>query len=110
MLDGQTIIRDQALFSFQLPDGTDTLRIYSPVTRISKYIQIEVTHIENPNTATGYYGIYLRKFKENFYKAEVKSKNGDTELKVKTNLLILSLPGTTTLMAATPIFRNRINS
>ncbi len=151
LLDGQTIIRDQALFSFQLPDGTDTLRIYSPVTRISKYIQIEVTHtdfiigpdfksatatdfaldlngasnyiqinnngatgiitnypftfsawfktpgggtensdmvlvnIANPNTATGYYGIYLRKFKENFYKAEVKSKNGDTEYVESTN-------------------------
>jgi len=150
-LDGQTIINNQTVFSFQLPDGTDSLRIYSPVTHISKYIQIAVDHtdfvigqvlkststndfaldlngasnyikvnnngavgivtnypftfsawfktpgggtensdmvlvnIANPNTATGYYGIYLRKYQENFYKAEVKSKNGATEYVKSTN-------------------------
>ena len=150
-IDGQTIINNKAFFSFQLPDETDSLRIYSPVTRISKYILTGVGHtdfmigqglkstsasnfaldlngannyiqvnnngavgivaqypftlsawfktpgggtensdmvlvnIANPNTATGYYGIYLRKYAENFYKAEVKSKNGATEYVKSTN-------------------------
>ncbi|MEI6174917.1 MAG: LruC domain-containing protein [Bacteroidota bacterium] len=151
LLDAQSITGNKVLFSFQLPYGTDSLRIYSPVTRLSKYIRTEVAqtdfvigpalkssasadfalnlngggnyiqvsnngptgivvqypftfsawfktpgggtensdmvlvNIANPNTATGYYGVYLRKYAENFYKAEVKSKNGSTEYVKSTN-------------------------
>jgi len=152
LLDAQTILGNQVTFSCPLEKIQDTVRIYSPVNRLSKYIQTAVTHtdfsigkeareksvltdfaldlngqsdyievnngvsgaiivqypftfsawfrtpggggensdmvlvnIADPNYATRFHGIYLRKYSENFYKAEVKSKNGSTEYVKSTN-------------------------
>lgn len=153
IIAARTILGNQATFSFQLPDAVDTVRVYSPDSRLGKYIRTGVTqtdfvmygevkapssrggdfalnlngssnyiqlnnglagsmllqypftlsawfkttgggaensdmvlvNIADPNVATAYYGIYLRKFAENFYKAEVKSKNGSTEYVKSTN-------------------------
>ena len=150
-IDGQTIVNSQVVFSFQLPDTVDSVRIYAPDTRISKYIQTVEEHtsfnfpgsfksatsgnfavkldgsagymlvdngskgaivtkypftfsvwfrttgggtenddmtlvnIADPNYATVYHGLYLRKYQENYYKAGVKSKNLDKEYVKSTN-------------------------
>jgi len=151
LLDAQTILNQQLTFHFQLPDTVDTVRIYSPDTRISKYLPTAETqtdflfdpalksvsggsfaiklnggneylqvangaggaiviqypftfsawfrttgggsensdmvlvNIADPNYATVYHGLYLRKYQENFYKAGVKSKNLDKEYVKSTN-------------------------
>ncbi len=38
-LDAQSVLSNRAEFSYQLPDTVDTVRIYSPDTRISKYVK-----------------------------------------------------------------------
>lgn len=144
-LDGQTILNNLAIFNYQLPDTVDSVRIYSPDTRMSKYLRasegitgfvfnpvvksteggkyaaklnggtdymlvsndskgaivtkypftfsvwfrtpgggtentdMTLVNIADPNYATVYHGLYLRKYEENFYKAGVKSKNLEKE-------------------------------
>jgi len=150
-LDGRTVVSNQVVFSYQLPDTVDSVRIYAPDTRMSKYLRTAETNtsfgfgpalksaeggnfairmngsnqyllvdngskgaivkqfpftfsawfrttgggaenddmalvnIADPNYATVYHGLYLRKYEDNFYKAGVKSKNLDKEYVKSTN-------------------------
>jgi len=153
MLDAGTISGSQILFEFRIEDATDTVRIYAPDTRISKYLlkdagqttfdmgtslkygpsvvadyaagfngssdyilldngasgaivvqypftfsawfrtsvdnaeadDMALVNIADPNFATIYHGLYLRRYDQNFYKAGVKSKNKTLEYVKSTN-------------------------
>lgn len=152
-LDAETILNNQVIFAYTMENATDTIRIYSPETRISKYLlkdagqtgfdlgtslksgtsvvadfaveldgsndylevdngtsgaivvqypftfsawfrtpgdgpentDMALVNIADPNYATVYHGLYLRKFDQNFYKAGVKSKNLSLEYVKSTN-------------------------
>jgi|GEM_PF-691951 len=153
LLNAGTIIDNKIVFSFQVENDVDTVRIYSPTTRISQYLLKDAGHatfamegglksapltlnnyaagfngsnqyilvnngasgaivvqypftfsawfktpgnntenddmalvnIADPNYATVYHGLYLRKYQDNFYKAGVKSKNKTLEYVKSTN-------------------------
>ncbi len=52
VVDKQSVFDGQALFEFQLTDITDTLRLYAPESRRSKYFTADQTQIDFGSTAS----------------------------------------------------------
>jgi len=153
LLDSRTIENNRVTFEYQVESSVDTVRIYSPESRISKYIlkdagettitlgsalkggslviqdfaleydglddyceldngasgaivvqypftfsawfrtpgagpensDMAIMNIADPDYATVYHGLYLRKYQSDYYKAGVKSKNKTNEYVKSTN-------------------------
>ena len=45
-IDSKTIFNNQVIYNFQLPDDIDSVRIYSPVTFISKYFPVDIEIVD----------------------------------------------------------------